>query len=282
MVINALEDIINNGPYELMEDYADLFDWAHENNKESIFEWQFSEKAKSSDWGAGWGINGNFAATFYGIRNPEGYGGFWDTGWSLGTITWSLVNEYEPNDPRFDVTVFNADENLTKYTKAFQNTGFFNRKFMARADYHATAGSFEHNWPVNFMDIRLADVLLMAAELNLESNTGKALDYLNRVRIRAMGPEAARSTVTLEDILHERRIELAGEGSRKWDLLRMGLGYTAEKIAASFNVPANLPNAQDFALRAFDPQTYALFPIPGREIRNCNEGVLKQYVPKYK
>ncbi len=280
-VQTALDDIIINGGYSLMDNYADLFDWAHQNSGESIFELQYSEKAKSSDWG-GWGINGNFSVIFYGMRNATGFGGVWDSGWSLATISWSLVDEYEAGDPRKDATVFNADAEPGTYLKAYENTGYFNKKWMPRTAYHATAGSFEHNYPANFPDIRLADVLLMASEVYLTDDPGKAKDYLNQVRTRALGASAALNTVTLEDILHERRIELAGEGSRKWDLLRMGLDYAKTKIDASFNIPSSAPNKQDFQGKLFDTQSWGMFPIPGVEIRNTNDGVLKQYVPKFK
>jgi hypothetical protein len=280
-VQTALDDIIINGGYTLVPNYADLFDWAHQNSSESILEFQYSEKAKSSDWG-GWGINGNFSVIFYGMRNPAGFGGVWDAGWSLATITWSLVNEYEPGDPRKDVTVFNADAESGTYLKAFENSGYFNKKWMPRTAYRGTAGDPSHNYPANFIDIRLADVLLMASEMYLTDNPGKAKDYLNLVRTRALGASAALNSVSIENIMHERRVELAGEGSRKWDLLRMGLEYAKTRIDASFNVPSSAPNKQDFQGRSFDPQTYGMFPIPGAEIRNCNTGVLKQYVPKYK
>ncbi|OFY56588.1 MAG: hypothetical protein A2X22_02595 [Bacteroidetes bacterium GWF2_49_14] len=277
----ALDEIITSGTYELVPNYADLFDWEHQNSIEAVFELQYSEKAKSSDWG-GWGINGNFSVIFYGMRNPEGFGGAWDAGWSFATITWSLVNEYESGDPRKNATVFNADAENGQYLHAFMNTGYFNKKWMPRTAFQATAGSREHNYPANFIDIRYADVLLMAAELYVDDNPTKARDYLNQVRTRALGESAALSFVTLENIMHERRVELGGEGSRKWDLLRRGFDYAKAKIDASFDVPASTPNKQDFQGRTFDPQTYALFPIPGVEIRNCNDGVLKQYVPKYR
>lgn len=280
-VQTALDDIIVNGGYQLVPNYADLFDWKHQNSAESILEFQYSEKAKSSDWG-GWGINGNFSVIFYGMRNADGFGGFWDSGWSFATISWSMVNEYEAGDPRKDATVFHADAEDGDYLHAFQNTGYFNKKWMPRNEFRATAGSFEHNYAANFVDIRLADVLLMASEIYMNDNPSKSVDYLNQVRTRAMGQAAAKNSVTMDDILHERRIELAGEGSRKWDLLRMGLDYAKTKIDASMIPPASATNKQDFTGRNFDPQTYGMFPIPGVEIRNCNTGVLKQYVPKYK
>ncbi len=279
-VQNALDEIINSGAYQLLPNYADLFDWKHQNSAESVFEFQYSEKAKSSDWG-GWGINGNFSVIFYGMRNPAGFGGFWDAGWSFATVSWSLVNEYEAGDPRKDATVFNADAADGAYLHAFENTGYFNKKWMPRNEFQATAGSREHNYAANFIDIRYADVLLMASEVFLADNPSKSKDYLNLVRTRALGAGAAKSSVTMDDVMHERRVELGGEGSRKWDLLRMGLDYAKTKIDNSFKVPSNAPNKQDFVGRDFDATTYGMFPIPGAEIRNCNSGVLKQYVPKY-
>ena len=280
-VQTALDDVITNGGYSLLPNYADLFDWAHQNSSEAVLEWQYSEKAKSGDWG-GWGIHGNFSVIFYGMRNPAGFGGNWDAGWSLGVPTWSLVNEYEAGDPRKDATIFNADAESGTYLKAFENSGYFNKKFMPRHKYQATAGSRELNYPCNFIDIRFADVYLMAAEMFLTDNPSKAAGYLNQVRTRALGAAAAKNSITMEDIMHERRVELGGEGSRKWDLLRMGLDYAKTRIDASFNVPSSVTNKQDFQGRSFDTQTYGMFPIPGSEIRNCNAGVLSQYVPKYK
>lgn len=282
-VQQALTDIIENGPYMLLSDYADVFAWGNENNAESIFEWQYSEKANSGDW-SGWNINGNFSVIFYGPRNSEGtspYAGV--EGWSFCIPSWSLVNEFEAGDYRFDVTIFNAETELTSYTPGFQNTGYFMKKNMGLKQYeHTAAGDVPHNWRKNYIDIRYADVLLMVAELYVDDNPALALDYLNQVRTRAMGPSAALSSISIDDIFHERRVELAGEGSRKWDLLRRGLDYTETKINESFDVSAiNPSNLQDFSGRNFVKNTWGMFPIPGSEIRNANAGVLQQYVPAY-
>jgi hypothetical protein len=276
----ALDEVIASKAYELLPSYASVFDWANQNNKESVLEWQYSEKAKSDDWG-GWGINGNFSVIFYGVRNPVGDPTV-DPGWSFGTISWSLINEYEPNDPRKDATAYNANTKLTDYLKAFHNTGYFNKKFMPNSAYRATAGTREHNYARNYPDIRYADVLLMAAELFLTDNPSKALGYFNQVRTRSLGATAAKTALTIDDIFHERRVEFGGEGHRKWDLLRRGLTYAGQKIDASFVVPSGIPNAQDFTGRNFKPNTWGMFPIPASEIRNTNEGVLKQFVPAYK
>jgi len=277
---NALEDIITGHRYMLLPDYADIFDWENQNNDESILEIQYSEKAKSGDWG-GWNINGNFASLWIGPRNPVGDQNAFP-GWSLAVPTWDLADAFEPGDPRKYAALYDADANLTSYTKGFMNTGMFNKKYMASSKYVFQGGDPQHNFPRNFIDMRYAEVLLTAAELWLQDNPEKAIGYFNEVRTRSLGAAAAKTTVTIDDIYHERRVEFAGEGLRKWDLLRRGLDYAASEINGSFHYPAGVPNPEEFAVRTFDPDTWGMFPIPAGEIRNMNAGVLKQMVPAYK
>jgi hypothetical protein len=275
----ALDQVITSEVYSLIPDYADLFDWDNQNNAEGVLEIQYSDKAKSGDWG-GWNINGNFSSVWLSVRNPQGDPTVFP-GWSFSVPSWSLANEFEAGDPRKYVTLYDAETLLTDYNRAFMNTGYFNKKYMARADYQGSGGDPSHNFPRNHMDIRYADVLLMAAEVWLADNPGKAVGYFNQVRTRALGEAAAKTSITLDDIYHERRVEFGGEGLRKWDLLRRGLDYAGQKINASFNIPAGTPNAADFAVRTFDPDSWGMFPIPASEIRNMNSGVLKQMVPAY-
>lgn len=278
-VKGLLEGIISSGEYSLVPDYAQLWDWSNQNTSESILEIQYSEKAKSGDW-SGWNINGNFSCVWLGVRNPVGDNGALFPGWSFDIPTWSLVNEFEAGDPRKDVAIYDAEARLDDYTRAFMNTGYFNHKYMALNAYIGSGGDANHNFPRNFLDIRYADVLLMAAELNLDDAT-KAANYFNQVRTRSMGDAAAKSNITIDDIYHERRVEFAGEGLRKWDLLRKGNSYAEQKINESFNVPADVPNPSHFVPRNFKANTWGMFPIPASEIRNTNEGVLKQFVPAY-
>lgn len=278
-VRDMIDEIITSERYVLEENYADVFDWANENNEESIFEWQYSEKKGHGDWGNLWGADGNFTVVFFGPRSPQGDPSI-AAGWSFGTVSWSLYDEFETDDPRRDVTIYNAEENLTSYQKGFQNTGYFNYKYMPRADYIGTSGSSEFNWRINYKDMRLAEVYLIGAELYLDTDNAKATEYLNKVRVRAMGEDAKKDEITLDDIYHERRVELAAEGHRKWDLLRRGLDYAKQEIDASWNVP--LAESQvDFQGRQFDVNTWGMLPIPGSEIRLMNPGTLKQYVPAF-
>jgi hypothetical protein len=92
-----------------------------------------------------------------------------------------------------------------------------------------TGGSkdFQISQDQDYIVIRYADVLLMAAELG----SPNALEYFNKVHTRA-GLEAVTS-ITENDIMTERKFELAFEGIRYWDLLRTGLDNAANAIAAS-------------------------------------------------
>ncbi len=280
-VKNALNEVITSGVYRLLPSYADVFSWANENNDEMIFSFQYDGSSGATDWG-GWGINGNFTSIFIGPRDPEGDPNI-VAGWSFSPMSFSLVNEYEANDPRKDVTIYNATAKLTKYTRGFQNTGYFNAKFMPLKAYQSIKGDPSHNYPINYPDIRFADVLLMASEIYLGEDNVKAAQYYNMVRTRALGLAAAKNSITLDDIYHERRVELAGEGHRYWDLLRRSLDYTAQKINASFqNIPSGpMINAADFAPRNFVKDTYGMFPIPAGEIRITNNN-LQQNIPAYK
>lgn len=279
---NEIENIISEKRYRLLDNYSEVFAWDNQNNDESIFELQYSEKAISNDWG-GWNINGNFSCVFFAPRDPAGDPNIMN-GWSFGTVSWSLVNEFEAGDPRLNQTVYNADDSLTSYTRGYQNTGYFSYKYMPLTawDPSANGGTKDHNWAINFKDMRYAEVLLIAAELFLNSDNPKATGYLNEVRTRAMGPTAALTSITLNDIYHERRVEFAGEGLRKWDLLRRGLDYAKTQIDASWDIPPTAESPSEFEGRQFIIDTWGMLPIPASEIRLVNEGVLKQYVPAFK
>jgi len=281
---NALKTFINSGAHSLMPTYAEEFDWANDHNtKEDVFSWQYSEKGKSSDWG-GWNIDGNFSVIFYGPRSATDINGVVQPeGYSFGIPTWNLYNEFEDGDPRRDVSIYDGNINLAKYTTGYQNTGYFNAKFRPLKQYMATAGAVQHNYFLNYPDIRYADVLLMASEIFLTDDPAFSLQCFNKVRTRAMGELAAKGAINIDDIYHERRVELSGEGHRFWDLLRRGLDYAALKIDGSWkNIPSGLTNEDDFYQRSFNKNSYGgMFPIPISEIRNMNANTLKQFVPAY-
>lgn len=135
----------------------------------------------------------------------------------------------------------------------------------------------------NFPILRYADVLLMAAEADLNVNGGTpsatAVGYYNKVRRRAFGyNEASTSlpagvvvtTFTMADLMNERSRELCFEGQRRNDLLRWGKMETAFATLLSDNaalVPSTYTNAVNIAAQNFlsNPAKFSKFPIPQSE-----------------
>ncbi|WP_167596441.1 RagB/SusD family nutrient uptake outer membrane protein [Leeuwenhoekiella sp. ZYFB001] len=250
---SALDQVIA-GPYDLVDDYSTIFELEGENNIESVFEVQYTDKE-----GAGFGClqcsEGNVAVGFNGIRNYSGP--LFDSGFSFNVPVQEAYDAFEPGDSRRDIAILNIEEfaaaNGATYNEGYEHTGFYNRKYIARKG-DANLGDANLTNPNNYRSIRFADVLLMAAEAhNRKANPNDALarEYLNRVRRRAFGDtnhDIAASGATLTDfILEERRLELVGEGHRFFDLVRTS--------RAAQNIPGFTANKNE------------LFPIPTIEIQ---------------
>ncbi len=82
-----------------------------------------------------------------------------------------------------------------------------------------------YDWPVNFPVLRMEDMMLLYAEiLAAEGNITSAMEYVNKIRTRA-GCDAETATSSAEALSYikrERRVELAGEGVRWFDIVRYG------------------------------------------------------------
>ena len=252
---NVLDNLIQFGPYDLVDDYNTIFENAGENGIESVFEVQYTDAE-----GAGFGClqcsEGNVAVGFNGIRNYDGP--VFDSGFSFNVPTQDVVDEFEAGDLRKDVAILDieawANTTGATYGTGYEHTGYFNRKYIARQG-DANLGDQNLTNPNNYRAIRFADVLLMAAEAFNRSGIDdtKAQLYLNRVRERAFGDTSHNVTVTgtaLTDAIdHERRVELVGEGHHFFDLVRTGRGN---------QIPGFTSNKNE------------LFPIPIEEIQFSN------------
>ena len=128
---------------------------------------------------------------------------------------------YDPADKRRDATCL--DVRGTTYTERYQDTHIWLNKYFPRNANNADAGFDSNlNYDNNLRVYRYAETLLNAAELLLATggSAATAAQYVNEVRARAgLG---ALSTVTLDDIIQERRLEFVGEGKRYFDLVRTG------------------------------------------------------------
>ena len=252
-----LENVVN-GPFSLVPNYGDIFLQAGENGTESVFEIQYSNASPFYDWSNPGRGQGNLAVQVCGIRNLTGNSPY-GQGWSTNLPTANLAAAFTAGDKRKGVTVLdieayktaNPSFGITYLVAPYKNTGLYNQKYLPRKG--ETSGQVELNYLNNFRTIRYADVLLMAAEANNRAsaaNDSKAQTYLNKVRQRAFGDMlhgiTATGAVLKQAIWDERRVELAMEGDRFFDLVRTG--QAASKITG-FVVGKN-----------------ELFPIPQQEI----------------
>lgn len=220
-------DAIGAMGYRLEEDYANLWNPAKQNGVESIFEVQYYGKTNYDFWS-----NENQASwlsTFTGPRNSGMAAGCY--GWNQPTA--EFVSQYEVGDLRKEKTIFYTGcptfDGMT-YSSAYSTTGYNVRKFLLTKTQSPDYNTSNQNWVVT----RYADVLLMKAEaLNEMGQTTLAEAPLYEVRCRA--GLTNRSTIEglsqmqmREKIIHERRMELAFEGHRWFDMIRYKDNYALE------------------------------------------------------
>ncbi len=245
----VLDNVINSNVYSLVPDFSSIFLPTGENGPESVFEIQYTNSSATYDWGHVTRGQGNFSVQQCGVRGLNGSAAMpYSPGWSTNLPTQNLAAAYAAGDKRKSVTILDIEAyktanpalNITYQIAPYRNTGLYNQKYLPRKG--ETSGQTELNYSNNFRTIRYADVLLMAAEaFSKSSNDLKAQTYLNLVRRRAFGDNAhditATATILYDAILTERRLELAMEGERFFDLVRTGkasavlgpLGFVAGK-----------------------------------------------------
>jgi starch-binding outer membrane protein, SusD/RagB family len=242
----AIQDI----GYDLSTmDYATNFDAETDNGAESLFEVQYSG---STDYDFGWNENqACWLSTYMGPRNSGWVGGSY--GWDQPTQ--EFVDSYEAGDLRKDVTILYEgcpQFDGMDYDSTWSSTGYNVRKYLVSKTISA-----EYNTnPSNIVVYRFADVLLMKAEaLNELGETALAQVPLNIVRKRAglAGITTTEKDEMKEIIIHERRMELAFEGHRWFDLIRIDDGGYAVKFLKSIG-KTNVTKER------------LLYPIPSDEI----------------
>lgn len=268
LALQMVQSVIDNSGHDLLDNYEDLFKPESEFSIESVFEITYSDSRPWWDWGYIQGGEGYIAAQMQGPRVEQPTEEDYQRGWSFSPVTQELINAFDPADPRLDATVLFEDELNAGLSIGYQHTGNFTQKYTTHKAYTPSEGQLELNWGNNYRAIRYADVLLMAAELNVkDSNPEAARPYLDAVRNRVGMPLVEP---TLENIYNERRIELALEGQRYWDLLRRGQDVAAQNISVSAETKANyVGDAQDFEVQ-FKLDNRGFFPIPQSEIDISN------------
>jgi hypothetical protein len=240
------KEVMDLGVYDIWDNFADAFLINNKNGKEAVFEVQ----ALGGGLGEGSFMQGYMRPNFDKVNGIAGFGD--------DPVTKNLYDTYRATDNRRDVTI--RLYSSTSVPAAPASIVFPAYVYKYR-DPSATAnGEGSNNFPV----IRYADVLLMYAEALNEQAAGNvaAFDAVNRLRRRA-GIPALETTLTQDQfrdsILLERRLELAFEGHRWYDLVR-----TKRLISAM--------KAQNPSIVV--SERHYLYPIPQTEI-DVN-GKLKQ------
>jgi starch-binding outer membrane protein, SusD/RagB family len=214
----AAEMVITNSPYELMDNYADLFMIENNNNSESMFALQ-------------WVPNGDYGVTntqqAYFACGSEITGD--DAAWGYWTrASNDVLYEYESADTRRKATWMGYGDFYAEINKA--NGGFTYEKTQQALNVKkGVVGSTKDNASISRMNsalntymMRLAEVYLNYAEATLGNNASTSnadvLLYFNKLRTRAGLEE--KNSLTYDDIIHERRVELCMEGQYWYDLVR--------------------------------------------------------------
>ncbi|MBN8880376.1 MAG: RagB/SusD family nutrient uptake outer membrane protein [Sphingobacteriales bacterium] len=262
--------VMTSGQYDLSTPYAKIFSEEGENSKESIFEAQGRADANNKT------AQGIQYASIQGVRGS----GEWNMGWGWNTPSVQLEAAYEPNDPRKARTILYTSTSTTPGITMYGETtplGLpnprYNQKVYTNPGIRASVGDRFGYW-MNVRILRYADVVLMFAEASNEldgaDNIEQARVALNSVRFRARAGNAAiLPDVTTTDqgelrdaIRHERRIELAMEHDRFFDIVRWGIADDVMQTAGKSNFSA----ARD-----------GLLPIPQTQIDLSNHVLTQNF-----
>jgi hypothetical protein len=231
-----MEDVINNSGHALLPEFAKLWpaasvdEYAGEDNLETIFSIKYTYTSNYDG-----NTDGNHWMVMFGLREQTTFP--YGNGWGGGTVNAKLWNAYAANDSRREASIISiSGEAIDFKTKNNQReyTGYYAKKYTPMSDEAGNSLAVKMGG-VNFMigqfqdyvSIRYADVLLMAAELG----SSNAQAYFDDVRKRAYGTNFTALAVSQANIMNERRLEFALEGIRYWDLLRQGVDVAANTIA---------------------------------------------------
>ncbi len=272
------DQVIASGQYSLEPSFSNVWSVRNKNGVESIFEFQYNADQT---------FNLGTALTTLTRSRADG-------GWGFDTPSSHLEQAFlKENDPRLKWTIIKQGDNVGAPTPNFDyshydtklsenESGRISRKFyLAPAD--RPANELSHA-PLNIIQMRYADLLLIDAEAAYRNgNEAVALKSLNMVRERAnrlnpgtVLPRSSSGAQLLNDIWLERRLELAMEGHRYYDLVRQHRLVQVVKDFYTYNNSTSTdpydkgnPKGADVA------EKHNLFPIPQQDI-DLSKGVLKQ------
>lgn len=227
-------NVIDSKQYSLLPNYGNVWREVGENGLESIFEIQAT---------LGKGVQG-YTDVQSGRGSP-------DHGWGFNTPTVNLSNAYEIGDKRREATIMFTGQILWD---GFQTpiSGWTNPRYNYKAYQSRTAESWDDNKGETAKNVRLlkySDIMLIRAEsaLHIGDSIG-ALLQINKIRVRAGLDTLAR--INMDQIYKERRLEMAMEHDRWFDIVRTNKASTALSAVG----------------QVFIIGKHELFPIPEEQI----------------
>lgn len=256
------EYVISSGLFDLYPDFYNLFKTAGMLCEESLFECQITD----FDAGSGEEIRPGEWYVFQGPANTGVVSGWGFIGYRDEFVDWA---EKRGETVRATTTFLKGGETTPSGDAINLNTNMtatncWNGKaYLPSSETPAGRGYGSGN---NIRILRYADVLLMYAEACVETgqDLGNALIQINKIRERAQMPPFQQSDLTKDNILDERRMELAGEwGERYMDLVRTG------KAATVLNEGVDpTPGDRNIVVNGWtEDKTY--YPIPPTQIENA-------------
>jgi starch-binding outer membrane protein, SusD/RagB family len=269
--------------------YRYIFSPNGRNSKESVFEVQ-----SMNDHRGFMITRGTYLTIYTTVRNYNGT----TLGWGFNCPTQDLLNAYEPGDPRKIVSIGITGDPVYYETGApnftpgwgtinckQSPTNMIGRKFEASFSQYWNHRSTDGSSPVDYPYIRYADVVLMAAEASVKTSQNLPLSGLtptqlvNMIRKRARNDTVSTvpadlASVTFDEIVKERRLELAMEGQRFFDLVRWKKQSILTGIPLQ-NFLNGSPQASPVSCQ-FTPGKNDFEPIPLVEIINSGNS-LEQY-----
>jgi starch-binding outer membrane protein, SusD/RagB family len=260
----TLESIVNNNAtiykYELLDNYAYLFDGQHENNAEAIFEIQISLLGGDDNWNNE-GATRTLASTLCQL-----YAGSEVGGWENPKVNPALLDTFL----REKTTTNEFDQRATT-TLAWNYIGckYFQHDFSSFSDLSKVYIRKYTDWwnaapneksGLDYYGMRYADVLLMLAEAyTMQENVSAAAPLVQQIRTRAkLADKETEMKSYLKDVMmveirHQRQVEFCLEWLHFYDLRRWGL--LADAIAKSSNI-----------YKGNYSKKFEYFPIPSAEL----------------
>jgi hypothetical protein len=232
------EDIINNGPFDLYPDFYQLFRVEQEFCEESLFEIVATQIAGQGD------LSNSQYAEVQAVRGQFGWG------WFVPSDDLAEAFDAAGDAVRKKVTILyrgdvTEDDDSIVGIELMEGVTVprYNGKVYVPSRIPRQIGPYGCDQNVRIL--RFAEILLIDAEAALHTG-GDAATPLNRVRDR-VGLDPITNP-TFENIWAERRLELAGENDRFWDLIRTGKA------------------ASELSKYGFETEKHELYPIPQQEI----------------